>query len=141
MKKRVVFDTSTVVSALLFATGRLSWLRQHWREGECVPLICPVTAAELSRVFAYPKFGLSAEDRRELLADYLPYCEIAEVSRRCKAQCRDPKDQPFLDLAQSSNAVALVSGYRDLLVLDGQTEFRIETPEAYRQRILGLADE
>ena len=31
---------------------------------------------------------------------------------------------------------ALVSGDRDLLVLAGQTKFRIETPEEYRRRIL-----
>ena len=34
---RVVFDTNTVVSALLFASGDLAWLRQHWREGGLHP--------------------------------------------------------------------------------------------------------
>jgi putative PIN family toxin of toxin-antitoxin system len=138
VKERVVFDTSSVVSALLSANGRLAWLRQHWREGGCVPLICHVTAAELTRVFAYTKFGLSAEDRRELLADYLPYCQAIEVTEPCKTVCRDTKDQAFLDLAQSGKAATLVSSNRDLLVLDGQTEFRIESPEVYRQRILEL---
>ena len=137
MTQRIVFDTATVVSALLFTNGRLAWLRQHWREGACVPLISRVTAAELTRVFAYPKFRLSAEDRRELLADYLPYCEAIEIAEECNAVCRDTKDQPFLDLAQSGKAAVLVSGDQDLLVLAGQTEFRIESPEAYRQRILG----
>ncbi len=50
MTLRVVFDTTTVVSALLFANGRLAWLRRHWREGECVPLLSAATAAELTRV-------------------------------------------------------------------------------------------
>ena len=135
MSLRVVFDTSTVVSALLFASGRLAWLREHWREGGCVPLISRATAAEITRVLRYPKFGLSADDARELLADYLPHCEVIEQVERCACVCRDVNDQPFLDLAQSGKADLLVSGDQDLLALAGQTTFLIENSEAYRSRI------
>jgi putative PIN family toxin of toxin-antitoxin system len=139
VNRRVVFDTSTVVSALLFANGRLVWLRQHWREGGCLPLISRSTVEELTRVLRYQKFGLSSEDARELLAEYLPYCEVIERVRRCATECRDSGDQPFLDLAQSGRAETLVSGDRDLLVLTGQTKFVIESPEAYRRRVLGIS--
>jgi putative PIN family toxin of toxin-antitoxin system len=135
---RVVFDTTVAASALLFTNGRLAWLRQHWSERGCVPLISRATAAELTRVLGYPKFHLSPDERRELLAEYLPYCEVIEVTRRCKLVCRDAKDQPFLDLAQSGKADLLVSSDRDLLVLAGETRlFIIETPAAYRVRVLG----
>ncbi len=137
MKPRVVFDTSSVVSALLFASGRLAWLREHWREGGCVALLSRATAEELTRVFAYPRFRLSLDDRRELLADYLPYCQVVEVTRKCRRLCRDPNDQVFLDLAQSGEADLLVSSDEDLLVLAGKTEFLIETPAAYRRRMRG----
>ena len=132
MKRRVVFDTTTVISALLFQHGRLAWLRQHWREEVCLPLVSRATAAELTRVLAYPKFKLSVEDRRELLAAYLPYCRIVEANKRCPIACRDVKDQPFLDLAQSGKAEVLVSGDRDLLALAGMTSFPIVTPAEYR---------
>lgn len=122
------------MSALVFAHGRLSWLLQHWQEGGCTPLISSATATELTRVLGYPKFRLSLEDRRELLAHYVPYCEIVEQVTRCPQICRDEKDQPFLDLAQSGGAELLVSGDNDLLALAGQTTFLIETPEAYRLR-------
>ncbi len=135
MSRRVVFDTGTVVSALLFAHGRLAWLRQHWREGGSVPLISRATAAELTRVLTYPKFGLASDDARELLADYLPYCEVIERRERCASVCRDVRDQIFLDLAQSGNADLLVSGDKDLLALAGQTTFLIETQEGYRRRM------
>ena len=135
MKTRVVFDTTTVVSALLFANGRLTWLRQHWRESGCVPLISRATTAELTRVLGHPKFRLSQEDRRELLAEYLPYCEVVELTERCVLICRDANDQPFLDLAQSGRADVLVSGDRDLLAMVGQTTFLIESPEDYRRRV------
>jgi len=123
------------VSALVFAHGRLSWLLQHWQEGGCTPLISSATATELTRVLGYPKFRLSLEDRRELLAHYVPYCEIVEQVTRCPQTCRDEKDQPFLDLAQSGGVELLVSGDNDLLALAGQTAFLIETPEAYRLRV------
>ena len=93
------------------------------------------TAAELTRVLAHPKLRLAAEDRVELLGDYVPYCETVEVIEPGEVVCRDAKDQPFLDLAQSGKAAVLVSGDRDILALAGQTEFSIETPEAYRQRV------
>jgi putative PIN family toxin of toxin-antitoxin system len=132
MIRRVVFDTATVVSALLFANGRLAWLRQHWNESGCVPLISSATAAELTRVLGYPKFRLSPDDRNELLAEYLPCCEIIESTKKCPVLCRDPNDQPFLNLAQSGDAALLITGDQDLLELAGQTTFLIETPEAYR---------
>jgi putative PIN family toxin of toxin-antitoxin system len=135
MTRRVVFDTTTVVSALLFRNSRLGWLCQHWRDVGCVSLLSRATAAELIRVLGYPKFALSAGDCRELLAEYLPYCDVIEPRERCEVVCRDAKDQVFLDLAQSGKADLLVSGDGDLLVLAGQTAFVIESPEAYRRRM------
>jgi predicted nucleic acid-binding protein len=41
----------------------------------------------------------------------------------------------FLDLAHSGKADVLVSGDSDLLVLAGQTDFIIETPHAYFDRV------
>jgi putative PIN family toxin of toxin-antitoxin system len=102
-----------------------------------MPLISRATAAELERVLRYPKFGLSSGERHELLGEYLPWCEIVEITNRCVIVCRDKKDQPFLDLAQSGKAEFLVSGDRDLLALAGETDFLIENPEAYRRRVFG----
>lgn len=134
---RVVFDTNTVLSALVFTTSRLAWLRSHWRQGGCVPLVSRESAKELIRVLAYPRLGLSAELSLELQGDYFPHCENVNPLERCLVLCRDPKDQQFLDLAQSGKADLLVTGDEDLLVLAGQTLFVIETPEEYRRRISG----
>lgn len=140
MTHRVVFDTTTVVSALLFRNGRLAWLLLHWEERRCTPLVSSATAAELTRVLAYPKFQLSPEDQCELLAHYLPFCEVVDRMESCPQVCRDSKDQPFLDLAYRGNAKCLVSGDRDLLVLAGQTAFVIQSPEAYRQNLQAERD-
>jgi putative PIN family toxin of toxin-antitoxin system len=134
----VVFDTTVVVSALLFTSGRLAWLRAHWHAGDALPLASRATIEELTRVLRYPKFQLSSDNRDEVLAEYLPYCEIVKVTRKSKLSCRDKNDQLFLDLAESGKADLLVTGDRDLLALAGQTRFVIETPAAYRARVSGL---
>lgn len=131
---RVVFDTNTVISAFVLKSSRLAWLRFHWRERGCSPLISAASATELVRVLAYPKFRISPDERDEVLADYLPYCEIVVPGRKSPLTCRDPKDQAFLDLAFAGKADVLVTGDRHLLILGGSTAFAIETPEAYRLR-------
>lgn len=136
-KARVVFDTNAVLSALLFTHGRLSGLVDHWQGGNCVTLISRATAAELKRILAYPKFHLSAEEQLEALANYVPFCEAVGIAKSCPVLCRDPKDQPLLDLAHCGNADLLVTGDEDLLALAGQPAFAIETPEAYRGRVFG----
>lgn len=73
---RAVFDTNVVISALVFGR-RLAWLRRAWASGAVVPVVCRETAAELLRVPSYPKFRLDAMEREILLADYLPFAEVA----------------------------------------------------------------
>jgi len=134
--QRIVFDTSVVLSALVFQGGKLAWLRGHWLDGACIPLASRDTVAELLNILQRRKFQLSAEEQHELLADYLPFCETLEATRKCSVLCRDINDQPLLDLAHSGKADLLISGDRDLLALAGQTKFLIETPEEYRRRAL-----
>ena len=119
---RVVIDTNLVLSTLVFAQGRLSPLRHAWQDALCQPLVSSITAAELIRVLAYPKFKLSAEDQQELLADYLPYCSTVRMPAKLPAtpECRDKFDLPFLQLAVAGKADYLVTGDQDLLVLAGK---------------------
>ncbi len=79
MTVRVVLDTNVVLSALLFPSGRLAWLREAWQVGRVVPVVCRETTAELLSALAYPKFRLSVEEREELLADFLPYVEVVAL--------------------------------------------------------------
>lgn len=116
---RVVLDTNVALSALVFAQGRLGALRTAWQHARCRPLLSQATAAELMRALAYPKFKLSADEQRELLADYLPYCTTVRMPARPPRTppCRDPFDLPFLQLALTGKADYLVTGDRDLLSL------------------------
>jgi len=56
-----------VVSALLFAHGRLEPLRLAWQSEAFIPLISIATAEKLVRVLSYLKFKLTTADCEELL--------------------------------------------------------------------------
>ena len=130
-----------VLSPLIFGSGRLSALRGHWQNGRVVPLVNRDTAHELLRVLAYPKFRLSAVERDELLADYLPFAETVTTPGTVIGlpQCRDPKDQMFLLLAHAAGADALITGDDDLLQMAEATglPFAICTPAGLLDRLAG----
>lgn len=131
--ERVVLDTNVVISALVFVGGVTAAVRAAWRDGSITPLVSRATVDELMRVLAYPKFELTGEEREELLADYLPFCEVVTIGDPPPKvpACRDPFDVPFLEVAIAGKANALITGDRDLLGLRDGVEFRVATPAEY----------
>lgn len=134
---RVVIDTNLVLSALVFAQGRLSPLRHAWQGAHCHPLVSNITAAELIRVLAYPKFKLTAADQQELLADYLPYCTTVRMPAKLPTTpaCRDQFDLPFLQLAIAGKAKYLITGDQDLLSLAGRFVCPIITADQFMKAL------
>lgn len=134
MVMRVVFDTNTVLSALVFRKGRLSWIREVWSQRQAIPLVSEVTEDEIRRVVNYPKFKLSNTEREILLNEYLPFCEHVEIPDPPPAvpECRDPKDIPFLWLAMVGHAEYLVTGDQDLLALAEDFPVPIVTGEMFQ---------
>jgi putative PIN family toxin of toxin-antitoxin system len=132
-----VLDTNTVLSALVFPGGRLAALREAWQQGLCNPLASNITAAELVRVLAYPKFALDAHQQHELLADYVPYATVVRMPARLPPtpDCRDPSDVPFLQLALAGKADFLVSGDRDLLSIASGFRCAIVSPDQFLKAI------
>jgi putative PIN family toxin of toxin-antitoxin system len=95
--------------------------------------VSKLTTEELLRVLAYPKFGLSAADQQELLADYLPYCTTVAIPDKLPKipACRDAFDIPFLQLAIAGKADFLVRGDRDILSLKGEFACPIVAAEEF----------
>ena len=124
---RAVLDTNVVLSALLFASGRVSPLRRAWQRQLLLPLISKPTFEELLRVLQYPKFKLDRAEQDELLADYVPYCASITIpgSPPKTPHCRDPNDIAFLQLAAHGRADYLVTGDADLLDITDKTSFKI----------------
>ena len=123
----VVIDTNLVLSALIFGGTQTERLRRLWQSGVLRPLVSRETTAELIRALAYPKFKLTSAEQRELLADYLPYCDTIAMPNPAPQvpECRDPGDAPFLELVLAGGAEILVTGDQDLLTLGDLRTCRI----------------
>ena len=135
--ERYVLDTNVLVCALLFPTGRLSWLRHAWQSEAFVPLVSQTTVSEFIRVLHYPKFKLDKTSRQDLIDDYLPWCETIVVRSPTKVPaCRDPADQAFLELAVAANADGLVSGDQDLLTMEKDISIPIISPESFQTMVM-----
>lgn len=134
---RVVLDTNLVLSALVFSAGTLVALRRNWQSQRFTPLVSKATAGGLIRVLAYPKFRLNAEEREDLLSDYLPFCEVIQVPDPPPhtPRCRDPFDVPFLELAIASEADYLVTGDRDLLILASEFPCPIVNADSFLKHL------
>jgi len=114
---RVIFDTNTVVSALLLPT---SLPRQALRRVSIAGqfLVSASTITELTETLRAPKFDryLTEADRFAFLAALLRDADFVDVTATV-TDCRDPKDNKFLELAVSGQATHLLTGDQDLLVL------------------------
>jgi putative PIN family toxin of toxin-antitoxin system len=123
--RRVVLDTSVLISALLFG-GELSRLVVQWQMGVFTPVISKETFEELETVLSYPKFHLSDKEKRLILAEeILPFFEVVEVKEEMKGICRDPADDKFISCALSGGAEVIVTGDSDLLDVKRHKSVRI----------------
>ena len=134
---RVVLDTNALISALLFR-GHSSFLTQLWQEQKITPLVCKETVNEFLRVLDYPKFKLSTLQIETVAEMYLCFVQQIILDREKLPtklpQCRDVKDQIFIELAYQGKADVLISGDTDLLILEKRLPFVIETPANFKLR-------
>jgi hypothetical protein len=77
---------------------------------------------ELIRVLQYPKFKPSPADQQELLADYLPYCQIILIpeSPPVTPDCRDVFDVPFFTIGSGGRSPS-TNHWRSGFTLHGRT--------------------
>jgi uncharacterized protein len=92
--------------------------------------------AELSDVLSRPKCDryVSAGDRLEFLAKTIRDAETVEVNLSI-TDCRDPKDNKFLELAVSGSATHLVTGDADLLALNPFRGITIVSPNDFARLV------
>lgn len=128
---QLVFDTTTPVSAALFAGSVPDRALRH-ALGAGRLLLSTETLAEAAEVFRRPKFGryLSIALRDEFLDALVTRATWVDVTTEVRA-CRDSQDDRFLALAIDGDADAIVSGDRDLLVLHPFRGVTIQTAAAF----------
>jgi len=133
---RIVVDTNIFVSAALSAKS-LPALVVYLVEHRSVLLKSATTEQELLQVVARPRLAaLIAPSFLEWLSRLLAKAESVTITEKI-TECRDPKDNKFLELAVNGRADVIVSGDHDLLTLSPFREIPIVTPAAFIQIITG----
>jgi putative PIN family toxin of toxin-antitoxin system len=132
---RLAIDTNVFVSAALkdasWPAETLRWLARYGGLLKSAATEHEVKAV-LARHRLAPKITSLFLDQVSAL---LPTAEQVAISIAI-AECRDPKDDKFLELAVNGHADVTISGDADLLVLDSFRDIPIITPAAFaRARI------
>ncbi|MEA3438366.1 MAG: putative toxin-antitoxin system toxin component, PIN family [Thermodesulfobacteriota bacterium] len=90
------------------------------------------TLAELEEVLWRNKFNryISHEERKQFLTSLILQSTPIETNETI-SECRDPKDNKFLELAVCGKANFIISGDEDLLVLNPFRNIQIITPDSF----------
>lgn len=129
--ERVVMDTNVFVSRLLrfdSVPGRAAEKAIH----HAVLLVSQPTMNELAEVLAQPKFDryVTVKQRLQfirLIAHTAKFVPIIHSIR----ECRDPKDDKFLEVALNGRADVIVTGDADLLAMHPWRGIQIQPPSQY----------
>ena len=127
----MVFDASAVVSAALKQNSvpEQALLQALSRD---VLALSPPVEAEIIEVLSRPRFSvILTEARRHWILSLLVDGAIWFNPTDRVTDCRDAKDNIYLELALSSRADTIVTGDSDLLVLHPWRAVRIIRPADY----------
>jgi putative PIN family toxin of toxin-antitoxin system len=120
---RIILDTNVVVSGILFG-GSSRELLQLWFDGEFDVVCSPDILEEYKEVLE--RFG--QKRHRELISELLPMLLERIIVIECHSKetySRDKDDDMFVNCAVSGNVHTIVSGDKDLLVLNPIGNIRI----------------
>lgn len=128
---RVVLDNNVLVSAAFSAGGIPRGVYSAWRSDRFQLVVSAALLAELPRVLAYPRIRArtqwsAAEDEEYLALLRLGCLEVAPDT--LPAISRDAADNHVLAAAAAAGADYIVTGDRDLLVLEQFAGIPIVTP-------------
>jgi len=129
--KRFVIDTNVVVSALLTKKSvARDALDKARGSGEI--LLSLKVIEELVDVLGRPVFDryIDEEDRIRFLNLLVKESTLVEITEKIK-ECRDPKDDKFLELAVNGKADFIISGDGDLQVLNPFRKIKIVSPREF----------
>jgi uncharacterized protein len=133
MNSIFVFDTNCLISAhLLPSSVNREAFNKAMKTGMLV--YSEETIAEWVEVFTRSKFDkyISLEDRLNVIAVFETRAQLINITEQIIA-CRDPKDDKFLSLAVTANASCIITGDKDLLVLNPFQNITIVTPAGFLQ--------
>jgi len=127
----IIFDASTLVGAALKedSVPERALLRA---EEQDVFTLSVAVEAEIAEILGRPKFArVLSPARRERVLGLVRETAVWLEPTIKVADCRDPKDDKYLELALASGAEVIVSSDDDLLLLQPWRGVRIPRPIEY----------
>jgi putative PIN family toxin of toxin-antitoxin system len=130
-RERIVADTNCLVSRLLLPSSVPSRALQKAVDSGHL-LVSEATMNELADVLSRPKFDryVSLEDRQQFLRLLGRVAEFVLTGYPVR-ECRDPKDDKFLEVALNGKANLILTGDADLLTLNPWRGIAILSPANY----------
>ena len=137
---RVVFDTNALISALIVPSSvpakALDLAVEHFEV-----IVSKATWQEFEQKIkktSLERYFRNTQDR-DAAVHAINRVVTHVAVRSVVTDCRDPKDNPFLELALDGKAETIISGDKDLLVLNPWRGVCIQSPgDFYRERSSGL---
>ena len=116
--RRFVFDTNVLISAFLFSQSKP---RQALEQAQDIGVIVLSNSvlSELEEVLYRPKFDryITKERREEFIENFTENAQFIYVTEQIN-ECRDPKDNKYLELVFSGQVECIFTEDDDLLVLN-----------------------
>lgn len=132
---RAVVDTNVVISSIFWA-GIPRKIVEAWLEGAFNLVVCDEIIQEYQQIFKRISNKYDRVESDELLQLIVQHADFYPVVPNVGPECRDPKDQIFLDLAVIANAKYLVSGDKDLLAVEQYPGGSVIKPKPFLDLLL-----
>jgi uncharacterized protein len=131
---RFVIDANVIVSAVLLPSSVPRRAFDIACAKGCI-LLSQSILTELDDVLRRPKLNkyVTEQERLQFLVALLHECELVNVSETI-SDCRDPKDNRYLELAIDGKASCIVSGDSDLLEMTPYRGIGVLKPRAFVDR-------
>jgi uncharacterized protein len=133
-RRRIVVDTNVMVSRMLLADSVPARAVQRAKD-EGTLLVSDATLVELAEVLSRVKLDryVSLEERRQFLRELSQIAEFVSIVHPIR-ECRDPKDDKFLEVALNGRADAIVTGDADLLRMGPWRGIEIVSPAEFLEK-------
>jgi putative PIN family toxin of toxin-antitoxin system len=132
--ERIVTDTNVLVSSLLrFQSSPGQAFARALNTA--IVLVSDDTMAELADVLARPKLDpyVTARQRQDFLLELGGAAEWVTIIQLVR-ECRDPRDDKFLEVALNGRADLIITGDNDLIAMNPWREIAIVSPAEYLKR-------
>lgn len=133
---RIILDTKVWISFLI--GHHLQTVRSIVTDNRFEVYVCPQLTNEIADVAGRDKIRRHVQDNdvEDLLRVIRAFCHIVSIEREAISDIRDRNDLYLLSLAETVNAIYIVSGDADLTVLGKHGNTQIITLAQFRDMYL-----